>query len=517
MYATSNASSIVSNCNPATASVNLDVNNVRALLLNGGDMFWNLFTNQTNAYEIPKNSGKHSSFTGAIWMSALDAGGNLFTAAQTYRQLGVDFWPGPLDAVGRTNSPICKEWDKMFSVYGSEINEVINGKGVSYNISKWPSNYAPFYDKNSDGIYDPSIGDYPVLDVNKPNTIPGQMVFWMFNDAGNIHTNFINNIPMQVEIHATAYAFLSGNSDAINNSTIYKYKIFNKSLFTYFDYVVGKYIDQDIGYAGDDYSGCDVSRELFYTYNKSNFDQIYGTNPPAIGIQILNSDKNDDGNKLGIGSFIVHRYVPAPGIPNGWDREPIRVYRYMRGMWDDNTFLAYGTVNGVGTTNPCKFMFPEYTDPNGRPYWVETMSTEWDRKITINTNSKTLLPGAVTHFEYAMVWARDTQSTRLMSVDKLKRTADTVLNAYQANFNSFSTGIQAQKPRLSIYPNPTANYLYLNGLIEKTPIKIYNQEAKVVTQKIIYVDEHIDVSDLPAGVYYLQAGEFVYRFVRLPY
>ncbi len=509
------ANAYVSNCNAASSSIDLDVNNVRAKLLNGGDMFWTLFSTRESAYEIPKNSGKHSSFASAIWMSGIDDGGNLLSAAQTYRQRGIDFWPGPLDNTGQTNSKICKEWDKMFSVYGTEINNVINKKGISFNVAKWPSNFAPFYDNNSDGIYDPSYGDYPVIDIYKPNVIPGQMVFWIFNDAGNTHTNYFNSIPFEVEVHATAYAFASNQSDAINNSTMYKYKIINKSSFTYFDYRVAKYMDHDLGEPVDDYVGCDVGRELFYTYNNSNFDKVYGTNPPAFGMQVLNSDKNDNNEKLGMGSFFVPKYVPDIGLPIQ-DWYPLFLYRMMRGFWDDGTFMAYGTFNGVGNSNPCKFMFPENTDPEGRPYWVETVpQTGYDRKMVASTNSKTLLPGAITHFEFAMVWAQDSQASSLQSVEKLKRTADTVLQAYKTNFNSFSTGIQTNFSKFNIYPNPTSNYIIIKGLIEKSTLKIYNQEGKLMLQKIIYVDERIDVSGLPTGIYFMQIAEVVHRFVKI--
>ena len=40
------------NCNPPSAKINLDINNVSAGLLNGGDMWWDLVGSA--AYEVPK-------------------------------------------------------------------------------------------------------------------------------------------------------------------------------------------------------------------------------------------------------------------------------------------------------------------------------------------------------------------------------------------------------------------------------------------------------------------------------
>src|SRR5688500_16471520 len=68
---------MAASCNPASAQVDLDINNVRATLLNGGDMWWNL---NDARYEIPKvdpSSGApsvHALFAGAIWMGGIDAG-----------------------------------------------------------------------------------------------------------------------------------------------------------------------------------------------------------------------------------------------------------------------------------------------------------------------------------------------------------------------------------------------------------------------------------------------------------
>ena len=86
-------------CKSATQSADLDINNVRTRILNGGDMWWDL---NNPKYEIPKVSDansvrKHSLFAGALWIGGLGRGdGNLRMAAMTYRQRGNDFWPGCL-------------------------------------------------------------------------------------------------------------------------------------------------------------------------------------------------------------------------------------------------------------------------------------------------------------------------------------------------------------------------------------------------------------------------------------
>src|SRR6478672_10647257 len=72
-------------CNPATATTDLDINNVRARLMTGGDMWWDRGTG-TAKYEVPKGSGKSSLFAGSVWVGGMGEDNILKVAAQTYRQ-----------------------------------------------------------------------------------------------------------------------------------------------------------------------------------------------------------------------------------------------------------------------------------------------------------------------------------------------------------------------------------------------------------------------------------------------
>jgi hypothetical protein len=96
-----NGGKLMANCPAPSASKELWVNNVRAIIFNGGDMWWDLFGSGNAYYVVPAVSnlkdGISSSFAGAVWVGGLDAGGQLKVAAMTYRQSGIDFWPGPLD------------------------------------------------------------------------------------------------------------------------------------------------------------------------------------------------------------------------------------------------------------------------------------------------------------------------------------------------------------------------------------------------------------------------------------
>ena len=83
-------------CLPASNSNELSVNNVRAYIETGGTMWFK----EVAEYEVPKGSGKTSMFSAALWIGGLDANGQLKLAAVRFRQVGDDYWTGPLKITG---------------------------------------------------------------------------------------------------------------------------------------------------------------------------------------------------------------------------------------------------------------------------------------------------------------------------------------------------------------------------------------------------------------------------------
>jgi hypothetical protein len=326
-------------CSPATGHTDLDINNVRARINTGGDMWWDLIN--TAKYEIPKGSGHTSMFAGALWLGGIDANGQLKVAALEYRQSGNDFWTGPLttDGTASVDAATCEKYDKHFVITRKEVDEFIahctgpNGSFVATSdypsppasILNWPAHgdvskkqsyyLAPFFDADGNGVYEPENGDYPYYDVNnslcptnKENlghppatTAEGngilvdqvlkgdQTLWWVFNDKGNIHTES-KGAPIGFEIRAQAFAFAT--NDEINNMTFYSYEIINRSTYRLTETYMSQWADTDLGNANDDYVGCDVKRGLGYCYNGKDVDgsgtpEAYGAQPPAVGMDFF--------------------------------------------------------------------------------------------------------------------------------------------------------------------------------------------------------------------------------------
>jgi hypothetical protein len=321
----------------------LNVNNVNVRINTGGDMWWDLPGGIGSMYYVPAGGSATSCFSSSLWIAGLDINNQLKCAALRYRQVGQDYWTGPLtiDKTASIDEETCAKWDKFFVVTRAEVDEFIawwnsENKAEDFpnytipksitdypahgDISKKQSYYmAPFKDVDGDGDYDPNNGDYPYYDrenklcpllyAGDPTYVPAptmeseyyedyfggilvdqvlkgdQTFWWVINDKGNFHTE-TNGSAIGMEIRCQAFAFAT--NDEINNMTFYTYEIINRSTYELTQTYFCPWADMDLGYAWDDYVGCDVSRGLGYCYNGDAIDgggepEAYGDQPPAVG------------------------------------------------------------------------------------------------------------------------------------------------------------------------------------------------------------------------------------------
>jgi hypothetical protein len=470
-------------CSPATAKADLDINNVRATILNGGDMWWDL---QNGKYLVPKpakgENGPTSLYAGSLWIGGIDAAGALKVAAMTYRQAGNDFWPGPLSGpTAVTDAATCQSWDKIFKLNKADViayhNWVMQSMPGAAPVApdaldailNWPVTgplgqaMAPYYDFNGNGTYDPYSGDYPDFWLGDGTRSAGQTacdarlygdqaLWWVFNDKGNVHSE-TGGAAIGLEIQAQAFAFQT--NDEINNMTFYHYNIINKSPYRLDSTYFGVWVDPDLGSASDDYVGCDVGLGLGYCYNGDLVDdnppsgQIpYGVNPPAIGCDFFEGPKADpngiddphssvppsflhygddsvDNERLGMGKFI---YYNNNETSTGNPHLPTEFYNYLRGVWKDGSSMTYGGTGHL-TGVACDYMFPGASDPTGfgtnfspQSSWDEasTGNVPDDRRFLESAGPFTMQAGAVNTITTGLVWARATQGGNLASVTLMK-------------------------------------------------------------------------------------------------
>ncbi len=473
-----------------------------ARIWNGGDMF-STYSN-TSGFEIPRvidlSPSRGTMGAAAIWIGAYDENNELHMAAMTYRQRGIDYYPGPvnIDSTGST-----QYYDAIFPLgYDEVLQQKQSGfTNVSNNIKAWPVNniflpsrpLAPFYDKNKDGNYDPYNGDYPLINGQKA-------LYMVFNDKGP-HEETLG-LPLEVDVEVMFYGF--GSTDtALNNTLFVNYAITNRSKHTYKKFFIALWVDFDIGNYADDYAGCDTTRNLFFGYNGDSQDESvggYGFNPPAQGLVFLNQEMN---------SF--HSYDNSLDPVHGNPSTALEFYRIMSGL----------NLNGSKVLDnanvPTNYSFYGNVGEQGQYNALNAGKSPDDIRGVGSAGPYTLLPNESVCLDVAFVTAfdRGVNGPAARSVPTLKRYTDSIQSYYDRGIiltrnilcqNRQAVGLQPlmAEQSLQVYPNPGTGIIHfsLAPSEDKARVDIYASDGRIVYSFIaVSGRQELDVSDLPAGLY----------------
>jgi len=543
----------------------LTINNINAGFSARGLHFWDLETeNEYLKFEVPKGSGKKSIFSNSLWVGGINDD-TLYFAGERYTQMGYDFWTGPVSEIYLQEDII------KYGIWK------LNKTDIEYHISHytdpdyepieailtWPGNgnealgqaaqLAPYFDNNSDGYYNAYDGDIPLIRGD-------QSLYFIYNDGQDIHTESEGNA-LNVEIHGNAFAFDNPGDSVLFNTVLVHYDIFNRSSRTYENALLGVFTDIDLGYAWDDYVGCDVEGGYYYAFNGEEIDgngepEAYGAYPPAqsvtiIGGAYINADGEDNpaggcdesinGMNFGDGvkdneRFGMTKFAAMYGSsgPIGDPQVAAEYYNLLHGVWKDGIHMSYGgnAHPSYGAVGPeCDFMFPWDSDscnwgtngqvPNGGfnqngYYWNEFTAGNlpYDRRGVGITGPFTFGPGEKQELDLAYVFARDFVSNDTLASLELLKERNLLLKEMIASeslleFPDYSAGVNefpdAEKSIL-IYPNPASEMINFQFPAEKKIMcAIINSiGVKMMEVELSKKNRHmIDVSNYPGGIYFL--------------
>ena len=180
-------------CAPATALRDLEWNNVRALIENAGALWYDRAIDK-GAFMVPKEEGVSVVYGGALWLGGISPDQQLKLAAVRYRNVGNDFWPGPLTNTGaaEVDPTTCEQYDRFTITQRADAmrhrqyfdciadpdcdleEQFPNGYTIPSYFFEYPAHgnvglnqdyyLAPFKDYDGNGFYDPAAGDYPWYD-----------------------------------------------------------------------------------------------------------------------------------------------------------------------------------------------------------------------------------------------------------------------------------------------------------------------------------------------------------------
>jgi hypothetical protein len=335
-------------------------------------------------------------YAGGLWVGAIDsASGDTLVTISEYDD---EYAPGPM--ANETYQTDIPEF-RVYKLYGDSQAVNPNQDYLDYIQYAIPQG-APFKMTGDGGIIPDMKGD--------------QMLWSVCNDADpNRHTlNAGSQPPLGIEIKNTTYAYNTQNP--LNEVIFIKLQIYNKGHKTLQNCLFSVWSDPDLGGSDDDLVGCDTVRDLGYVYNATNSDKYYGSEPPCLGMDLLQSPMIYTGNMADTGKmwntvFTGYKNVPLYSFNkyiNGTDPDDHNeAYNYMQGLnRDGSPYIFDGdTIKFVCSGDPVAGTGELDHNPN-------------DRRFMLTTGPITFRPGDSTEIMAAIIIGQD--SDRLRSISTMK-------------------------------------------------------------------------------------------------
>jgi len=366
--------------------------------------------------EFPIGSGEFVAYAGGLWLGATVSGAPRLALAE----YATEFAPGAM--IGPVPDDPTKPEYKVYKLLRLYPDGATRDAALAAYVAGAEPHGAPIVAVKPDGSL----------------SIRGDEMTWaVYNDAApaNHLSPAGGTAPLGVEVQQTTYALES--SGALGRAIFIEFHLLNKGGNSLSDAFATAWLDADIGAGFDDLVGCDPSLGLGFAYNGSPSDFVYGSTPPAVGIDVLLGARAGGGT-LGMTAF--NAYV------NGADPDAAsQTYDLMRGLLPDGTPIV-SPVDGRHTT------FPLSGDPVAGTGWLDTNPT--DIRFMTSTGPFSMAPGDEQRIAFAVVVGQG--ADRLASVTQLKSFDATVQQTYDQSFAALGVPPPAPPARLSLSaPRPT--------------------------------------------------------------
>ncbi|MFQ5448877.1 MAG: hypothetical protein ACE5FF_18280, partial [Saprospiraceae bacterium] len=387
-----------------------------------------------------------------------------------------DYWPGPID--DNTGEPVvngCENFDRIWKVQRSDVQLLISDfeedgvvdQPVPASLLSWPGkgnphfeslmnfvlpnqNLAPFFDRDSNGIYEPLNGEYPVLDPAIPDILPDELLWCVFNDLQNEHEQS-GGQPLGIEVQLLVYAFNCEESPVLNHSVFTKHIITNKSNDSLSDVYAGFWVDGLVGCLWDDFFGCDTLLNTVYYYGGDDTDGLNGCDCPF--------------GALNLPTFCYHHPVQAvtllnhtmdyltyhesffsfcdPAIPTFGPQVDTQFYNFLTGRWNDGTRFTYGGYGyNPGSTDFVNYAF--FDNPNTPGGWSMYNGNTFvcDKQVILSSKVEDFLPEDALTLDMVYSFYRVPGASHLENVDEALARIPELQNFYNNDFNTGCTQLQ---------------------------------------------------------------------------
>lgn len=509
-----------------------NINNLRAEVCDNGSLFQNY--NVRNRLTVNNTGGQCIMFEAQLWFAA-NAGSNTYTALQTdyvpqSRPLSTsDYSAGPVSN-DYTDPNYTSRYQRIWQVRKSDIDYHIThfqdpGYRVHSVIEDWPAhgdtnrgeafNLAPFHDFNGNGLYEPTLGDYPLIRGD-------EAIYIIYNDEHRTNPNTDNN-GLGLEIHMMLYAFDEPSQYHLFNSLFLYYRVINRSNRTYENFHSNFYKGITLGNPNDDLIGSDSTRAMIYTYNLDTIDPgwgAFGAYPGSVTV----FDPESIANR----AMLHHTTISDVDTNASYPRNKTDYYNFNRGLWKDGTPLRLDNPSGLlDTNNGSGYQTSPPFGPisqwafNDQVNWYNNPNFRYLPTMLLGRMDENFGPGDSICWNLTIAYANDSSDANPYApVVRLKAKVDSLTQFFQnQNYNCSTYELNLEKDLVTeyaIYPQPASALIHIEGPHHIQKFRIFNLNASLELEgEVLSTSFDINCESLKPGVYILnlelESGELVHR------
>ena len=323
--------------------------------------------------------GYNLGYASGLMLGGNDENGNLHMSLN-FLNNNNGYIPGILTEEGEPVAENETYFDRIWSVKSEEISllkkrfdeDQLTFSDLSKDVAEWPAKgnpyfgynieqeLAPFFDNDSDGIYDPLNGDLPIPIEENEDFIPSKFTFCVYyNNVFSISGQLDKH---GIEIMQISYTLDCGENN-LENSVFSRVVLKNKGTDLE-NFKFGLFKDFDLGCHEDDHVGTNQNTNSIYAYNEGIVDdsQCSGgvTSMPSDVSAIYSTAFLSHPIFSSMPSYIINNSVPKPFTTFGYNH-------LLNGRFSDGTPL---TIGGDGydpqSDQETNLVFPDLpNDPNG--------------------------------------------------------------------------------------------------------------------------------------------------------
>ncbi len=211
-------------------------------------------------------------------------------------------------------------------------------------IYAWNSPYVEPLPPDRFWVENPRLGRVRLVDLNAAGSAPDEGTIVQFVT----YLDTINTPADTFIFSAPTYTLVETGGEG--NAIYIEYKLYNKGGNTIENCYVSMWNDPDLGGAADDLVGCDTLSDIFFCYNGTDWDNMFGARVPAVGYKLLDGpivvSQGDTANFAGyrmpgyrnLGMTSHATYINGTD-PNDFNE----TYNYMQGLQADGSPFPNGT------------------------------------------------------------------------------------------------------------------------------------------------------------------------------